>query len=64
MKNDAMIKLVGYRKILDLITDWADSGNKKIFANLVFPKNLRLNNAQKLTSGERRNVLSHISSTK
>ena len=39
MKNDVMIKLVGYRKILDLITDWADSGNKKIFANFSVDEN-------------------------
>ena len=39
MRNDVMIKLVGYRKILDLITDWADSGNRKIYANFSIDEN-------------------------
>lgn len=39
MKNDVMIKLVGYRKILDLITDWADSGNREIFTNFSIDEN-------------------------
>ena len=32
MKNE-MIKLGGFRKIYDLITDWSDSHNRKVYAD-------------------------------